>query len=237
MINFTKNDVSIIMANGDYGVCYEPIVAVDDKSTIGYEALSRFKLKNSIIPPNIFFKTLHQDLDMFFHMESIMKSFQLEHRLDNKTLFLNLDPDVSLKDSQIDFWINLLKHQKNIVVEIIENSDEESVDDIRNFMDWMRINEIEYAYDDFGKPNSIFFQSLLETALYIKLDIHFIRTIRVDKSYGELLKGIVKYARLKNKYTILEGVETDNDFAVAKYLEVDYVQGYLFRDRFTTLWK
>ena len=96
MIKFTKDDVSIIMANSDYGVCYEPIIAVDDKSTIGYEAPSRFKLKNSIILP-----------------------------------------DVSLKDSQIDFWINLLKSQRNIVVEIIENSDEESVNDISNFMDCM----------------------------------------------------------------------------------------------------
>jgi len=236
MINLTKNDILLIMANSDYGVCYEPIVTVDDMHIVGYEALSRFKLKNTLVPPDIVFKALHDDLEMFFYIESIMKKFQLEHRPENKTLFLNLDPDVSLKDTQIDFWINLLKSQDNIVVEIIENSDEESVDDISNFMDWMSVNDIEYAYDDFGKPNSIFFHSLLETALYIKLDIHFLRTIKIDKSYIELLKGVIKYANSKRKYTILEGVETDEDLAVAKLLEVDYVQGYLFKDKFTTYW-
>jgi hypothetical protein len=39
MTNFTKNNISSIMANTDYGVCYGPIVAVDDKHTIGYETL------------------------------------------------------------------------------------------------------------------------------------------------------------------------------------------------------
>jgi len=173
---------------------------------------------------------------MFFYVESIMKKFQLKHRPNNKTLFLNLDPDVSLQDAQIDFWINLLNSQENIVVEIIENSDEESVDDISNFMDWMQINGIEYAYDDYGKPNSIFFHSLLETALYIKLDIHFLRSIKIDKSYQELLIGVVKYAKAKHKFTILEGVETDADLAIAKLLDVDYVQGYLFKNKFITHW-
>ncbi len=189
MTHLTKNDISIMMANTNYGVCYEPIVSVDDMHIIGYEAL-----------------------------------------------FLNLDPDVSLKDTQIDFWINLLKSQENIVVEIIENSDEESVDDISNFMDWMQINNIEYAYDDFGKPNSIFFNSLLETALYIKLDIHFLRSIKIDKNYIELLKGIISYARAKNKYTILEGVEDEDDLKIAKTLNTDYVQGYLFKEKFYTYW-
>ena len=103
-------------------------------------------------------------------------------------------------------------------------------------MDWMQINNIEYAYDDFGKPNSIFFNSLLETALYIKLDIHFLRSIKIDKNYIELLKGIISYARAKNKYTILEGVEDEDDLKIAKTLNTDYVQGYLFKEKFYTYW-
>jgi len=237
MLHLTKNDISIIMASSSYGVCYEPIVSVIDLKIIGYEALSRFKYKNTLIPPDKVFKLLHNDLEMFFFIESIMKKFQLKNRPDNKTLFLNLDPDVSLDDNQIDFWINLLKSQENIVVEIIENSDEESVEDIKNFMGWMDINDIEYAYDDFGKPNSIFFKSLLETALYVKLDISFLRTIKIDYNYIELLKGVVNYASKKSKYTILEGVENQEDLEIAKIIGVDYIQGYLFKDKFTTVWR
>jgi len=236
MINLTKNDISLIMANSNYGVCYEPIIRIKDMEIIGYEALSRFKFNDALIPPNIIFKALHKDLEMFFHIEVIMKKFQLEHRPNNKTLFLNLDPDVALQSKQMNFWINLLKSQENIVVEIIENTDEEDVEHIKDFMEWMKMNKIDYAYDDFGKPNSIFFYSLLETAQYIKLDMHLLSTIRSDKHYTEFVKGIVQYAKAKNKYTILEGVETESDLEIAKSIHVDYIQGHLFRNQFTTSW-
>jgi len=236
MINLTKNDISLIMANSNYGVCYEPIIRINDMEIIGYEALSRFKLNDALIPPNIIFKALHKDLEMFFHIEVIMKKFQLEHRPNNKTLFLNLDPDVALQSKQMNFWINLLKSQENIVVEIIENTDEEDVENMKDFMEWMKMNKIDYAYDDFAKPNSIFFYSLLETAQYIKLDMHLLSTIRCDKHYTEFVKGIVQYAKAKKKYTILEGVETESDLEIAKAIKVDYIQGHLFKNLFSTTW-
>ena len=121
-------------------------------------------------------------------------------------------------------------------IEIIENSDEESAQDVEYFMDWMDEYNLPYAYDDYAKPNSMFFSSLLHRSNTIKLDIDFIKTIKNNKAYIELAKGVVKYATLSNKYTILEGIEHEYDLEVAKEIGVDFVQGYYFQEQFILKW-
>lgn len=46
-MNLTNNDITSIMANGNFGVCYEPIKSLKDMQTIGYEALSRFRSRGN----------------------------------------------------------------------------------------------------------------------------------------------------------------------------------------------
>lgn len=236
MDNFDIGDVSSIMASENYGVCYEPIIDIHTLKTVAYEALSRFKHKGKLVSPELFFKTIHDDINLFFYIESVLKKFQLKHRLKDTKLFVNLDPDVCISEKQIEFWVELLQKHDEVTIEIIENSDEENIEDIENFIEWMDMYKLPYAYDDFGKPNSIFFASLLSKASYIKFDIHFLKTIKTQSSYIEILKGIVNYAKMNFKHTILEGVETQKDLQIAKKAGVDYIQGYLFQDRFISVW-
>ncbi len=236
-MDLSNNTITSIMANKSFGVCYEPIISLKDMSTIGYEALSRFKHLGKSIPPDIFFKTIHHDIELFFYVETILKEFQIQNKPKGKKLFLNLDPDVAIEPNHVSFWVNLFNSNKKIIIEIIENSDEESAEYIEHFMDWMDEYKIPYAYDDYAKPNSIFFTSLLHRSHTIKLDIDFLKTIRKNKNYIEFAKGIVNYAKASHKYTILEGVEHKCDLELAKEIGVDFVQGYLFKENFVTVWK
>lgn len=225
------------MANEDYGVSYEPIIKLTTMQTVAYEALSRFKYDGKDIKPDAFFKSLHKDLELFFYVESILKTFQLKNRPKNKKLFINLDPDVAIEPSHVVYWINFFTLHDDIVVEIIENSDDENITHVEHFMDWMDEYKVEYAYDDYGKPNSVFFDSLFHRASTIKIDINFIRTIRKNKLYIEVVKGVVKYTKLSNKYTIMEGIETEEDLTIAKEIGVDFIQGYLFKTKFINKYK
>ncbi len=236
-MNLNNNIVTTIMAKEDYGVCYEPIICLENMEIIGYEALSRFKYRKKSISPAVFFKSIHNDIELFFYIETILKKFQLKNRPKNKKLFLNLDPDIAVDPDHIAFWVKLFISCKKIVIEIIENSDEESAQDIENFMDWMDEYNLPYAYDDYGKPNSMFFASLFHRADTIKLDINFLRSIVKNGPYMEVAKGVVRYAKLTQKYTILEGVENEVDFELAKEMGVDFIQGYLFKKEFITVWK
>ncbi len=236
-MDLKDNTITSIMANGDYGACYEPIIRLKDMEIIGYEALSRFKSWGRLVSPYDFFKSIHGDMELFFYVETVLKKFQLENRPTGKKLFLNLDPDVAINSNHIDFWVKLFDSTAEIIIEIIENSDEESAEDIEHFMDWLDEYDIPYAYDDYAKPNSMFFTSLLHRADTIKLDINFLRTIRENSAYIEVAKGVINYAKLRQKYTILEGVESESDLELAKEMGVNFVQGYLFKSKFISKWK
>jgi EAL domain-containing protein (putative c-di-GMP-specific phosphodiesterase class I) len=236
-MNLNKNIITSIMSSEDFGVCYEPVINLKDMNIVGYEALSRFKIGGRLISPADFFRTIHEDIELFFYIETIIKKFQLDNRPEGKKLFLNLDPDIAIDPSHTSFWVKCFNKHKEIIIEIIENSDEESAQGIENFMDWMDEYNMPYAYDDYAKPNSMFFTSLLHRANTIKLDIDFLRTIRKNYSYIEIAKGVVNYANASSKYTVLEGVENKSDLELAKEIGVDFVQGYLFKSKFITKWK
>ncbi|WP_418640582.1 EAL domain-containing protein [Sulfurimonas sp. ST-27] len=232
-----KEYIGSIIANEGYGVCYEPIIELKNMEIFAYEALSRFKYGNTIISPYEFFKSIHQNIELFFYVETVLKKFQLHHQPPGKKLFLNLDPDVAISDHHVAFWIDFFQNTDNVVVEIIENSDEENAQDVENFMDWMNEYEISYAYDDFAKPNSIYFTSLLCRADVIKLDIDVLKRIKQHPAYIEVMKGVVNYAKISSKKTILEGIENSNDLKIAQEMGIDYIQGYLFKETFINIWK
>jgi len=64
-----------------------------------------------------------------------------------------------------------------------------------------------------------------------KFDRHWLQAIH-QPAQRRMLKMLLNYAREENKKTVLEGIETENDLAIARELNVDYVQGYLFRPEF-----
>lgn len=225
-----------MMANNNFGVCYEPIVRVSDEYIIGYEALSRFKIRDRLCPPDKVFKIIHDDIELFYFIETILKRFQLLHRPKDKKLFLNIDPDVAVCPVHIESWVNFFQDAKDTVIEIIENSDEDSVEDVEHLMEWLDEYNLTYAYDDYGKANSMFFTTLLQNANVIKFDMGYLDIIKTDPLYIEVLKGSLNYAKAKKKMTILEGVETKEDFELAKSIGVEYVQGYLYKKEFIVQW-
>jgi EAL domain-containing protein (putative c-di-GMP-specific phosphodiesterase class I) len=101
------NKITSIMGNNDYGVCYEPIVDLKTMEIVGYEGLSRFRIGKELISPMNFFKSLHDNIELFFYVETIVKKFQLQNRPKGKKLFLNLDPDIAIDPTHISFWVKL----------------------------------------------------------------------------------------------------------------------------------
>ena len=112
----------------------------------------------------------------------------MDNRPNNKKLFLNIDPDVAITSNHVSYWIKCFSLNQNITVEIIENSDLENILNVESFIDWMEEYNVDFAYDDYAKPNSIYTDTLFHKAKVIKLDIDIIRTIRKKIAYKEIAK-------------------------------------------------
>jgi EAL domain-containing protein (putative c-di-GMP-specific phosphodiesterase class I) len=211
---------------------YQPVVCTQTEAVCGYEAVSRFCLDGRLVAPDAVFNSLQGDRALFFALESRMKIFQLIHRPARGKLFLNLDPLMCQEAEQVAFWLRLLQTNPGIVVEVIERTNASHVAGVQIFMKEMKNAGIDVALDDIGGPRSMLSFDLLDSCTFMKLDRRWFELLRRETAYFELLKGLLSFAKARNISTVLEGIETPHDFDLARDLNVDFVQGFLFESEF-----
>jgi len=222
-----------LIKNANYKTKYEPLISCQDDSIYGYEALSKFEIEQDIINTEEIFRKLHHNNKLFFELEKRNKQLQINNFTEDKKLFLNFDADIVNSIDQKNYWEQFLKScNKNIVVEITENGsdDEKSMEIIHNFSSWLNKKGISSALDDFGREGSMFSFYLMDKCRYIKVDKSFLKQIKSNRNYVEYLIGILKTIKLNDQFSIIEGIETKEDYNFAKKLGFDYMQGYFFNN-------
>ncbi|WP_424689127.1 MAG: EAL domain-containing protein [Halarcobacter ebronensis] len=222
-----------LIKNAKYRTKYEPIISTIDNSIYAYEALSKFEIKEDIISTEEIFRKLHHNNMLFFELERRNKELQVECFDMDKKLFLNFDADIVNTIDQKEYWEDFLKPHKNrVVVEITENGsdDEKSADIIRQFSQWLNNKNIDSALDDFGQDGSMFSFFLMGQSNYIKIDKSFLRQIASNKNYIFYLQGLLTTINKNGQKSIIEGIETEEDYQLAKKLGCDYMQGYYFNN-------
>lgn len=230
----TINNLKAIICTSKYVTKYEPIVDLKTLDIFGYEALSQFDIKDKTITTEDIFRELHHNNNLFFYLEQRNKKLQVNNFRKDKKLFLNFDADIFITEQQKRYWENFLKPIKDkVVVEITENGsdDEKSVEIIHDFSLWLNRNFIDTALDDFAQDGTMFSFRLMNDSQYVKIDKSFIKQINNNSNYIHYLKGLLKTIALNGQKSIIEGIETVSDLNIAKSLECDYVQGYLFKSR------
>ncbi|GIC78680.1 diguanylate phosphodiesterase [Moritella sp. F3] len=239
-----------ILKSENYGVEYQPIIALDTLEIFAYEALSRFyDDQSNAIPPDQVYKALHDNPLSLFQVEYAQKKLQLQHAPKNIKLFVNLDQDsyfaygddiadLSIVTKQLNPFIQLfLDHKDNeVVVELIENSEIIDAKMSINMIKLMASYNIRTAIDDVCNEQSMLSTAVLEQVNFIKFD-RFVVLNQHNAQFLLLIRALIAYARAAGKKTILEGVETEGDLLFAKSLNIDYVQGFLFKPQFLFIHK
>lgn len=228
-----KLEFKYLISNAKYYTKYEPIVDTKSGIIFAYEALSKFDLDGSAITTEDVFRQLHNNNKLFFELEKRNKYLQVKNYPKNKKLFLNFDADIVVSKEQQEHWEKfLLEYKNNVVVEITENgSDDESSSLImQNFATWLKQREISIALDDFAQDGSMFSFFIMNSSKYIKIDKSFLRQIEKNENYIFYLEGLLKTIKANNQKSIIEGVETIDDYNLSKSLKCDYMQGYFFKE-------
>ncbi|EMJ95455.1 EAL domain-containing protein [Leptospira alstonii] len=210
---------------------YQPILSLETGKIYAYEALARFYIEGEKTSPEFVFNELHQDADLFFEFEKNLKRFQIKNRPQGKKLFLNLDPHVCKKQSQAEDWHELLSQEKNIVCEIIENTDSTLIEDTRFCLNALKQANVPIALDDVGGERNLFCFDFLEYSKFIKFDKHWLRLFRTKSSYKNIVWGFLDFARESDILCVLEGVETQEDLLIAAEMRFPLVQGFLFQSK------
>ena len=174
-----------------------------------------------------------------FQVEYQQKTLQLSNAPNNVKIFVNLDQDsyfscgIEGKDNPFLKLFNNY-HKKNIVVELIENSEINDAIMSLSMIDTLSNNRINTAIDDVCEPQSVISTAVIQLVDFIKLGRYVVLN-KDNENLLHLVNSIINYAHISGKKVILEGVETHADLLFATKINVDYVQGYLYRERFITV--
>lgn len=233
-----KLEFKHLILNAKYYTKYEPIIDINTNEIFAYEALSKFDIDNQLISTEEIFRQLHHNNELFFNLEKRNKELQVKNYTMDKKLFVNFDADIFVTAEQQIYWEHFLSdYRDNIVVEITENGndDETSSQIMKEFAQWLNSKQIESALDDFAQEGSMFSFFIMNKCQYIKIDRSFLRYIEQNKNYIHYLKGVLKTVRMNGQQSIIEGIETEDDYLLAKKLGCDYVQGYYFKNETITI--
>jgi EAL domain-containing protein (putative c-di-GMP-specific phosphodiesterase class I) len=195
-----------------------------------------FDEKNIPIRPDIVYSSLHDSPLSLFQVEYQQKKLQLSYAPNRVDIFVNLDQDSyfstgASKDNNP--FLNLFKNfeKSKITVELIENSEINDAIMSLAMIDNLSNNNIRTAIDDVCNPQSMVSTALIQLVNYIKLDKYVLRN-KSNVNFMLLVESLINYAHSAGKKLILEGVETVDDLHFATKLNVDFVQGFYYRELF-----
>jgi EAL domain-containing protein (putative c-di-GMP-specific phosphodiesterase class I) len=219
-----------------FGVEYQPLVDVKNGRTFAHEALARFiDADGHVMRPDIVFALLHDNPLLLMHAELEMKALQLAEAPEDGLLFVNLDPDSFSAGNGMHgenvFLPCLMQYRQRLVVEVIENLHIEDVLRARNMIDVLEAAGVRLAIDDMSSSRGLISYASMISADYIKFDRSWL-TGGLSPRQRTILTWVLAQAADLGLTTVLEGVETERDLAMARDFGFDLVQGFLFRPRF-----
>jgi EAL domain-containing protein (putative c-di-GMP-specific phosphodiesterase class I)/GGDEF domain-containing protein len=224
-----------IIDNEEVRTLVHPVLALDDMSVIGYEALSRGPEGREFERPDKLFKIAY-DADLVLQLERLCRKKAIAAAKDlpeGRLLFLNIEPesiaDPELRDAMFSTLIEGVRLSPDrIVLEITERTAIVDFCAFRSTLEYLRTLGFSIAIDDAGAGYGSL-QCLAEVhPEWLKVDISLVRGIDTDVIRRQLVQSLVMFADEMKVKLIAEGIETTGELATLKELGVRYGQGFLF---------
>ncbi len=211
---------------------YQPILDLNMKKVIGYEALTRSHSVDFTMQPALLFSIAREsgkikELDKLCVEVALMSAQKLEP---DKKIFINLNLE-TLIDPEIMKEIFLKRNAipfDNIVIELTEQSILRSFEKVRDALFELKEQGVSVAIDDVGGGAV----SLRDVAIlkpdYIKFDRSLIRQIDSNHTKQQIVLSMILFANGIHAVTTAEGIETKEEFNTVQSLGVSLGQGFYF---------
>lgn len=209
-------------------VAFQPIVDVDERRIIGYEALARFDL-DPIRPPDLWFDEartvgLAQELD---HLVIRTALAAARHLPESAYVSVNTTP-ATLESGRLLATLTETDFPgERLVVEITEHVSVEDYRTLRDPINKLRQRGVRIAVDDAGSGYASFRHILRLEPEFIKLDQEIISDIHLDPARRALAAAVSYFAREVGATVVAEGVEVEDDLRTLAALGIGVVQGFL----------
>ncbi|WP_099517750.1 EAL domain-containing protein [Paenibacillus sp. BIHB 4019] len=216
---------------------YQPILAMDTRTIMGYEVLGRACAGERVRSLGPFFGDAAISVEDHIAVDRILRE-QAMRKLgaenSESLLFINLKPNWIHRYQQSGelFTLQLIDKYgidpRRIVIEITEESFNGPMDELRSIVDLYRSRGCLIAIDDVGSGFSSTDRIAHIQPNILKIDIHMIKKSATHNGYLGALRSFSALAEQIGASLLAEGVETRQDLVRAIEAGARYVQGFFF---------
>jgi diguanylate cyclase (GGDEF)-like protein len=212
-------------APGDVYSVVQPIVRLDDRVIIGYEALARIESETNGSPDwwlnQVDDLGLRTDLEVMF-LESAAR---LGPPPGDALLFVNVSPGALAHPGLLNLRWEL---PDRLVIEITEQTAVDDYSALKARLEQWSVRHARVAIDDTGAGYSSLRHVIELAPDFLKLDRTLITDIEKDSSRQALVRALVAFSREVGTTVIAEGIETTAEMAALSKAGITLGQGFLF---------
>lgn len=203
---------------------YQPILNLNTREIIGYEALLRYS-NGKFSPENIFNKAKTAGLLNELDLQSlIMASKQVSS--DVGVLFINVFPSTLLKEDFLYVYDKYLVKGIPIAIELSENEPVKDWTTLKKIVKELKARQVKIAVDDLGIGYSSFQHWIELEPEFVKVDRYFTANLSTHMRKQKIIKSLVELFHGSTQL-ILEGIERPEDLKTAVEMGINYGQGFL----------
>jgi diguanylate cyclase (GGDEF)-like protein len=212
---------------------FQPIIHMQTGEIIGYEGLIRGPSDSALHSPLNLFKVARGN-NLSVEVEYLCSKIVLERfsklNLPGK-LFLNISPECLLypkvkQGETLDYIHEFGISADRVIIELTESQPTYDYDLLVKAVTHYRGMGFQIAIDDLGEGfSSLRLWSELRPE-YVKIDMHFIQGINLDKVKLQFVRSIQQIAEASGTVVIAEGIETQTELLLIRDLGIECGQGY-----------
>jgi EAL domain-containing protein (putative c-di-GMP-specific phosphodiesterase class I) len=213
---------------------YQPIMDLEDRTVLGFEALSRGPRGSGLESADALFgaATRHNlliELDRLCRKRALLSSGRIPS---NAKIFVNTLP-ATIRDPQfrgkalIDFLDKAQVSPDRIVIEITEKLVIDNYNLFRETMAYFTDLGMSFAVDDVGAGYSGLESIARLKPTYLKIDMLLVRDVHASLVNREMVNAIIHLGRGIGSEVIAEGIHTDEEAKALREMGIDWGQGYL----------
>ena len=219
-----RRRIADLLAARAFHPLFQPIVDLESREVVGYEALTRFDSGQQ--PDLCFADAWSAGLGPELALATLGAAVAAATELPPAT-WLNLNVAPRELASPERLRAILWSADRPLVLELTEHEVIEDYDAVRDAIKALGL-DLRVAVDDAGAGVANFGHIIDIRPDFVKLDISLVRHVNANLGRQAMVVGMRHFARTAGCRLIAEGIETDQEAATLFGLGVEFGQGYLF---------
>ena len=214
-----------VMERGQLDIVFQPIVALDSREVVGYEALSRFAAEPRRGPDEWFAEAHEVGLGPELELAAVREACERAHGLpEGVFMAVNVSPVTAERPDLLALLVGC--SVDHVVLEVTEHARVEDYPRFRVAIARVRELGASLAVDDAGAGFASLRHILELDAELIKLDGSLTRSLEDDPRRRSLASALIEFGRESGVSVLAEHIESELQLTELRRLGVKYGQGY-----------